>query len=66
MIYSYLMIYSRYFMEDLCGLGHVTGLELYDLHDLAHSSGLDLCSIDTDPTQHILPTDTGCAVDDVQ
>ena len=29
---------SGHFREDLYGLGHVTGWELYDLHDLVHVS----------------------------
>ena len=40
---SHLMIYYRYFREDLYGLDHVTGWEPYDLYDLANVSiGSDL------------------------
>ena len=41
-------------------LAHVTGWERRDLHDLATVfQGLDLCSVYTDPAQHIITTERG-------
>ena len=53
MIYPHVMLYCRYFREDLYGLAHVTPWQSYDLHDLANTSRVGcVLSYNTDAAQH--------------
>ena len=46
-------------MYDLYGVAHVTGWEPYDLQDLATCFQGWICTLYTDPAQHIIAADTG-------